>query len=199
MNTNPDETSLALWLDDELTGENLAAVEAWVQHQPEQLAARENIRNWRAQIAAVIPASEEPPFPDFFNSRIQQAIRSAAPVSEMSAKKSFSWSSLLMPVAACAGMVLTFWAGTKTQPVVPEFDVANAPRAIIVEPALYTPENGVDAEWFASAGATASVIVLNGVAAIPDTTDFSPTVQIPMEREIDSTAEVVNPETDEGR
>ena len=32
------------------------------------------------------------------------------------------------------------------------------------------------------------VIVLNGVSAIPDTTDFSDTVYVPTEREFDSTA-----------
>jgi len=61
MNTNPDEATLALWLDDELTGEQLAAVEAWAANQPEKIAAREGIRRWRATMAAAIPASEEPP------------------------------------------------------------------------------------------------------------------------------------------
>ena len=49
MNTNPDEAALALWLDDELTGEQLAAVEAWAAGQPEQLSAREEIREIRGQ------------------------------------------------------------------------------------------------------------------------------------------------------
>ncbi len=188
MNTNPDEQSLALWLDDELAGEDLAAIEAWAEHRPEQLAARQQVREWRAMVAAAVPAAEEPPFPEFFNSRIQQAIQNFSLPPEPAVRRHVSWSSWLMPVAACVGMVLTFWAGTKAQPAAPDFDVAGAPKAIIVEPALYTPENGVDAEWFASVKASATVIVLNGVAAIPDSTDFSPTVEIPMEREIDSTA-----------
>ena len=44
MNTNPDETKLALWLDDELKGEELTAFEAWVADKPEHLAARDEIR-----------------------------------------------------------------------------------------------------------------------------------------------------------
>ena len=47
MNTNPDEAKLAMWLDDELQGEELAAMEAWAGSQPEQLAAREEVRRWR--------------------------------------------------------------------------------------------------------------------------------------------------------
>lgn len=197
MNTNPDEATLALWLDDELAGADLAAVEAWALTRPEQLAAREEIRRWRATVASAMPASEEPPYPDFFNSRVLQAIREPAPAAGP-AVKSISWKSWCMPMAACAGMALTFWAGTKaTTP--PEYDVAGAPKAIPVEPVVYTPEIGVNAEWFASKEASATVIVLKGVAAIPDATDFSETVYLPANREIDSTAGIeVEPITEVG-
>ena len=47
-------------------------------------------------------------------------------------------------------MVLAFWMGTKTQSGPPEVVVAGAPRAIPVEPIVYTPERGVKADWFAS-------------------------------------------------
>ena len=198
MNTNPDEAKLALWLDDELAGADHASIEAWALTHPEQLAAREEIRGWRATIAAAIPASEEPPYPDFFNSRVLQAIREQTPAVAPAAK-SVSWKTWFMPVAACAGMVLTFWVGTKTQST-PEYDVAGAPQAIPVEPVVYTPENGVNAEWFASKEASATVIVLKGVAAIPDAIDFSETVYLPMDREIDSTAGVeVEPATAAGQ
>ncbi|MEO5916145.1 MAG: hypothetical protein ABIS50_18050 [Luteolibacter sp.] len=199
MNTNPDEATLALWLDDELTGEQLAAVESWAITQPDQMAAREEVRKWRTMMASAIPAAEEPPYPDFFNSRVLQAIRDSAPKTEPVRKRPFSWNSWLMPLAACAGMVFAFWIGKKSSTAV-NYDVAGAPKAIPVEPVVYTPEKGVDAEWFASARASATVIVLNGVAAIPDSTDFSETVYVPMDREIDSTAGgVVNPGTDTGR
>ncbi len=188
MNTNPDEAALALWLDDELTGEQLAAVESWAVKHPEQLAAREEVRKWRSTVAMALPATEEPPYPDFFNSRIMQSIRDSAPALRAERKRPFSWNSLLMPLAGCAGMALAFWVGTKTHTSVPEYDVAGAPKAIPVEPVVYTPEKGVKAEWFASSHASATVIVLDGVAAIPDSTDFSETVYVPMEREFDRTA-----------
>jgi hypothetical protein len=188
MNTNPDESTLALWLDDELTGDALAAVEAWAIGQPDQLFAREEIRRWRSTIAAVIPASEEPPYPEFFNSRVLKAIRELEPKAAAVVKPSFLWKSWLLPTAACAGMAMTFWIG-KTSHSVPEYDVSNAPRAIPVEPVVYTPELGVKAEWVASAKASATVVVLNGVTAIPDATDFSETVYVPQDREFDSTAD----------
>lgn len=188
MNTNPDEVTLALWLDDELTGAEQAEIEAWATAHPEQLAAREEVRRWRASVSALIPAAEEPPYPDFFNTKVLQSIREQMPKAVVPEKKaSFFWKTLLMPMAACAGMVLTFWVGTKTSST-PEIDVTGAPRAIPVDPVVYTPETGVDAEWFASKNAAALVIVLSGVSAIPDATDFSDTVYVPTEREFDSTA-----------
>lgn len=188
MNTNPDDATLALWLDDELTGEQLAVVEAWASRQPAQLAAREEIRRWRATMAAAVPASVEPPYPEFFNSRVLHAIRRQKPVPAVAVKNPFSWKSWFIPMAACAGMMMAFWVGKQSR-TAPEYDVSNAPRAIPVEPVVYTPENGVKAEWFSSTEASATVIVLNGVPAIPDATDFSATVYVPMEREFDSTAD----------
>lgn len=187
MNTNPDEATLALWLDDELAGEALARVEAWALSQPEQITAREEIRVWRARMASTIPASEEPPFPDFFNSRVLQAIRDVSPKAKILKKSPFSWNSWLMPLVACAGIVMAFFVGKESKSE-PEYDIANAPRAIPVEPAVYTPESGVEAKLYSSKEASATVIILNGVAAIPDDTDFSETSSIPQEREIDSTA-----------
>lgn len=191
MNTNPDDAKLALWLDDELHGEELAEVEAWAGRNPEHLAAREEVRRWRAMIAASVPASEEPPYAELFNGRIANAIREPSPESVIAMPaRGFRLRSILMPLAACAGMVIAFWLGGKTQSHVPEIDVTGAPKAIPVEPIVYTPEGGVEAEWFASDDASATVIVLNGVDAIPDATDFSKNASTDGIREIDSTADV---------
>jgi hypothetical protein len=190
MNTKPDEETLALWLDDELVGDDLAAVEAWAMSQPDKIKQRAEIRQWRQTMAMTIPAAEEPPYPDFFNSKILQAVRTPISQPAVSAKKSFSWGYIFMPIAACVGMALTFLAGKNLQPHLSnEAELANIPRAIpVAEPVLYTPEIGVDADWFASKEASASVIVLSGVTAIPDTMDFSKTVYLPTASEIDSTA-----------
>lgn len=191
MNTNPAETKLALWLDDELRGAELAAFETGPGSRPEAQAAREEVRRWRARIGAALPAAQEPPYPEFFNQRVARAIRESAPEPAVVVKRRLAWSSWIMPLAACVGMVFAFWLGVKTSAVVPEVVVAGAPRAIAVEPFVYTPESGVRAEYIASSKASATVIVLNGVAAIPDSTDFStPTSQLDAARERDATAEL---------
>ncbi len=185
MNTNPDETRLALWLDDELTGTDLSEMEAWAATHPEQLAAREELRSFRNMMAANLPASEEPPYPDFFLCRINQGIRdlqATAMPAKPTAAVSF-WKSWVMPLAACAGMVLAFGIGKRSNEAAGALTVVPS-----VSPVVYTPEEGVDAEWFASTGAGANVIVLEGVAAIPDSTDFSETVYVPTVSESDRTA-----------
>jgi hypothetical protein len=185
MNTNPDETRLAQWLDDELTGTDLTEMDAWAATRPEQLAAREDLRSFRNMMATNLPASQEPPYPDFFLSRVNQGIRvlQAAEAPAKTATALSFWKSWMMPIAACAGMVLAFGIGKRS---------SDAQGALTVVPAatpvVYTPEEGVDAEWFASTGARANVIVLEGVAAIPDSTDFSETVYVPTISEYDRTA-----------
>jgi len=193
MNTNPDEIKLALWLDDELTGSEFAEMEAWAATQPDQLKAREELREYRSILSAHMPASEELPYPDFFNSRVNQGIRDTQvaetkPVAPTTnpAGSSF-WKSWLMPVAACAGMVLAFSIGRHGFGESASI-VSNPPLNPSVNPVVYTPEEGVNAEWYASTGADATVIVLAGVSAIPDSTDFSQTVYVPTIREADRTA-----------
>ncbi len=191
MNTKRDETMLALWLDDELQGEELAAAEAWLANDPETLAAREETRRWRAMMAGAIPADEEPPHSEFFNSRIARAIRETAPEPTVVRPRRISWNAVFFALAACVGMAFTFLLGVKTsgnRPDLVEIDVTGAPRAIPVDPILYTPEHGVKAEWFTSLDASATVIVLDGVDAIPDSMDFSATAEMPTSRDIDATA-----------
>ena len=181
MNTKTDETLLARWLEDDLEGAELAAFEREIADDAERFAERERIRALKRDLAALLPSSVEPPYPDFFNSRIERAIREqSGPVAEPAARRS-GWRAFWMPATAVAGMALAFWlgtkAGTRTEvvavPPPPAVEIAAAPQ-----PGLYTPERGVDAEWFSSEDAEATVIVLEGVDAIPDSMDFSETVSI---------------------
>lgn len=190
MNMNPDETSLALWMDDELSGAELAEMEAWAAAQPRQLEAREELRSYKKAIASAIPASEEPPYPDFFLTRVNQGIRdlqaAESPVSSPSNASVPFWKSWLMPAAACAGMVLAFGVGRNSGE--PDEVVKWKPSPLGLTPVVYTPEEGVEAQWFASNKASATVIVLEGVSAIPDSVDFSQTVYVPTLSDADRTA-----------
>jgi len=193
MKIPPDDTTLALWLDDELEGEQLALIESWAADHPEQLAAREEVRRWRRMIGESLPASEEPPAGEFFNERIQHSIREASVVASTHprSRNQRSWGRIWMPLAACAGMVLAFWLGALLQPHGQMAGDTPTPTT----PHLYTPEQGVDAQWISSTDASATVIVLTGVTAIPDEVDFTATALHRGWREFDSTA-AMETETD---
>ncbi len=189
MNTNPDETKLAMWLDDELAGTELAEMNTWAAAHPEHLATRDELRKFRNMLTQNVPASEEPPYPDFFLTRINQGIREleTKPAAAIQSSNRSFWKSWFMPLTACAGMVLAFTigkqSGTKEAPI-----VIDESSKSVTTPLVYTPEAGVFAEWIPAAQANASVILLKGVTAIPDSTDFSETVYVPTARESDRTA-----------
>jgi len=176
----PDEEMLALWVEDELTGESAATVNAWAVAQPEWLARREQARQIKGLLRAHLPAAEEPPYADFFNSRISREIgREAVSVEPAtSVKVTASFWRFFLPATAVAGMALCFWAGTRVVPTPsssPLPPVANAPAPM---PVLYTPEQGVTAAFFNSSPAHAEVIVLDGVAAIPDSFEVPETASV---------------------
>ncbi len=176
MNTNPAEETLALWVEDELHGPELAAVDAWAAGRPEWLAHREDARKVKALFRrAELSAAEEPPYPDFFNTKIAQAI-SATPAASVPAPKPLNWFRWFMPAAVAAAMALCFWAGTHITPSPAGPGGSATPVASAsAEPFLYVPERGVQAAYFTSAVADAGVIVLDGVAAIPDSFELPET------------------------
>jgi hypothetical protein len=202
MNMPPDDAMLALWLEDELDGEDFAKVEAWAQSQPDQLAMRESARKWKAMIHAGIPATEEPPYPDFFNARITRSVSQQKSQQAPEAKPANSipfWRKFALPLAAGVGMAFTFWLGihSRSIPVVESIAEMTAPGEMTqladasenLPATVYTPENGVRAECFDSDAASATVVILEGLAAIPKETDLTrQTAATDAPREIDSTA-----------
>ena len=200
MNMPPDDATLALWLEDELDGEDFAKVEAWAQSQLDQLAMRESARKWKAMINAGIPATEEPPYPDFFNARIARSIsqQKAQDTSKAKPENILSfWQKFARPLAAGLGMAFTFWLGihSRSIPVVETIAEMTATDEMIqladatddLPATVYTPVNGVSAECIDRE--TATIVVLEGLAAIPDETDLTrQTAASNSPREIDSTA-----------
>ena len=173
-NQAPDEAMLTLWIDGELNGDELAQVELWAQDHPGLLAERDAVRAMQSNIQANMPASVEPPYADFFNQRILQAIEnekaeSAARVrstgSQWLGNKLNKW--LALPAAAAA-MVMCFYMGTQVSHMPDSVAPVAAVSAVSVEPAIYMPDGDVRANIFSSDDNGATVIVLEGLEDIPD-------------------------------
>jgi len=177
MNTTPDEELLALWVDDALKGPSAAEVDGWASTRSEWLERREQARQIAPLLKSGLPASEEPPYAEFFNTRIAREIsREAGGAVAPTFSRTRSLWRWFLPATAVAGMAFCFWAGTRMVPA-PAI-AAPDPVAAPLAPYLYTPEKGVKAAYFASEPADAMVIVLDGVAAIPDSFEVPDTASI---------------------
>lgn len=160
MNMNPDKQSLLLWLDDELDAADQASIDAWASGQPEWLAKRDSARAWKQSLRASVPAAIEPPYPDFFQAKLERALREQSPAPlllDESPRSATWWKKAWMPATVAAALVAGFFASEMRQETKPVQSLV-----------IYTPEEGVKAEFFESSPAEGTVIVLNGVAAIPD-------------------------------
>ena len=177
MNTKPDDELLALWVEDELSGDSLSAVDAWASKQTEWLERREQARSWKSLIDGVLPESEDVPHAESFNARIRREIEadpeSAPNVVPMRGTPRWAW---FMPAAAAAGMVFGFVMGRGG----PEGAVKEVTMPVAaLAPVLYTPTKGVNAEYVAADDAT--VILLAGVDAIPDSWEIPETAVLEKE------------------
>lgn len=168
MNTKPDNELLALWVEDELDVGVHTEVEAWAAGQPEWSERRELARQTKTLLGTVLSADEDLPNGEFFNARIRREIevRETAPTpAKGTGRPVLGW---LVPLTAAACLMLGFWVGRGG----PQANLVPPPVADLT-PVLYTPQKGVNAELSKSEEAT--VIVLAGVDAIPDSWEIPAT------------------------
>jgi len=171
----PDDIQIALWLEDELEGVERDTLDAWAARNPELLQQREELRAWKDWMKQSLPLPENVPHAEFFQARVAREIRmTQADPAPAAAVRHKRWRTFLLPAASAAGMAFCFWLGGRYgngagHPVaanIPTGQSALAGGAL--SPVLYTPESQVAAHAFASEGAAATVIVLDGVEAMPD-------------------------------
>lgn len=179
MNKKPDDTTLTQWIDGELQGEELRRVDAWAKDHPELLTERDAIRLMNAQLQEHLPASVDPPYPDFFNQRILRTIeeekrldqQSSRSGSQSTSASSRFWQWLAAPMAAAAMAICFFLGAQFGHSPAPSNLISGGGQSAIVassEASVYTPDGAVHADVFTSAAADATVIVLEGLADIPD-------------------------------
>ncbi|NNC88802.1 MAG: hypothetical protein HKN82_10130 [Akkermansiaceae bacterium] len=173
MKPDRKEELLTRWLDDVLTGEERAEMEPLLKEHPEWEREREEFLQMRATLRAEIPAEEEPPYPDFFNAHLERLVRERrGAVAPSGDERPGFWATLrwwLAPAAAGA-MLLAFLAGMQIRDPGSE----GPPLAANIMPAVYTytPVASVKATTMEDASLGGTVIVLDGLEAIPDSVDL---------------------------
>lgn len=163
MNPNPDEQLLARWLDGEMDADERASFDARLKTDSALRAEAESLQSLRAAFQEGFPRIAEVPHADFFNSQIQQRIAElrrdegkAAP-----AAAGLSWFGLLRPwilgaaAASCALIAVLQW---------PAASSGNVSTVVL---STYAPNTTVKTNTFHSNDANATVLMLDGLEAIP--------------------------------
>lgn len=177
MNTNPDDYTLLLWLEDELADTEQMLVDAWAADQPIWLEKRESSRRWRAQMSNIMSHSVEIPQGEFFQARLLHSIATSSEVAASSTSAPSFWRKWTLPLSVAAAVVLGFLGGTQWS------DRPHRAKTLVT----YTPEEGVKAEFFETSPAEGTVIVLNGVEALPDEFVDTKTADLPAADSIHAT------------
>lgn len=173
MNQERKEELVVRWMDDvTLSASEKEELNRILEAEPELQELRAGHSRMREELKATYREVEDVPYGDFFQTKLQQAIRDSE--EELpSAKMASSWKDSLRwwlaPVAVGA-MAVAFLAGTR---------VGNGPteRRLVVasaqnRPLVYTPEGGVTSTILNADAQGTSVILLDGLQPIPDSYDL---------------------------
>ncbi len=177
----PSEKTLRLWLEGELEGDRKQEVESWAETNPEELDAEFKCDiGWDAlndECFASMPASEEPPYPEFFNHKILQTIQEENENALESVKgqelehasspglwQKLRW--MLAPAAVAA--VAAFYAGSVLSN---SSNTLADSKSGVTNNSVYLPNSGIVAAVTESSDATE--IVLSGLTPVSDELDIA--------------------------
>lgn len=161
------EELIVRWMDDELPAEERDELNAILEAEPGLKALKTSHGEVRASLHSVYPKAQEIPYGDFFQTKLEQAIRERGEAPSESRVKAGGWRDALKwwlaPVTVGA-MAVAFLAGTRVN------SGPNPTHTVVasVGPVVYTPEGGVTANFVDAEGSGTSVIVLDGLPPIPD-------------------------------
>ena len=143
-----------------------------LEAEPELKSLSEGHGQVRAELQAAFGQPGDVPYGDFFQKKLEQAIRNSEQKEAFVSRPSSSWRDALrwwLAPLAVGAMAVAFLAGTR---------VGKAPiqnRMVKSEeqrPVVYTPERGVTASVMAADASGTSVIFLEGLEPIPDSLDL---------------------------
>ena len=159
-----NEDLLTRWIDGQLTPEEAARVEQHLATDPQFLRDKQGAVHVRSLLRTHLPASVEPPSPEFFTSSVMEEIRREVPAARSApAKRESAWRAWLRtpwfaPVASAAVVALAFILFWRPNRINPSVDLLAQ---------AYTPDPSITATVYVSEEAEATVIDLQN-ATVPD-------------------------------
>lgn len=163
MKPTSDEELLARWLDGELNDAERASFEARLEAEPSLRAEAEAMKQISTAMQEGFQRQVEIPHADFFNSQIQERIEElrreeakASPVSDVLPGGMFGWFAKKWIIAGAAALCLMIAA----------LQLGQSGNATVVL-STYAPNNAIRANAYHSDDADATVLMLDGLAAVP--------------------------------
>ncbi len=172
MNQNRREELLIRWMDGVLTDTERDELAPFLAEHPELDEERTGFLRMRGEIRSVIPVSEEPPYPEFFNTHLERLIseeRGAVVEEPKPASGLWRMLSWWLAPAAAAAVVLAFLAGMQMGT---SHDGEGLGIAGTIAPAVYSPVASVKASAMLDESFGGTVIVMEGLEEIPKSVDL---------------------------
>lgn len=156
----PDDQLLGRWLDGELTADERPRFEAMMAADPDLKREAESMKQMGDLLRAHVPLERELPHADFFNSQIQERIAADQRAEERAKGEpaSASWFSWLRTPWSLAAVAAVLTVG---------FFVLQEGKPQTQILSLYAPNPAIHATSYHSSSANATVLMLDGLDAIP--------------------------------
>ncbi len=176
MKKEKTEELFVKWIDGLLTSEEEVQLAALVKDDPGIEAGLQEMKVFGETMKSEIPGSVEPPYGDFFNSKLMRKVDLQIQ-SQRPAKKAERWRQSMRWAWAPAGalaLVLSFFAGHRlARPADPGVaQVEKRSDRMSELPTVYFTGESLEAKVISDSLGNVSAIVVNGLSAISDDIDF---------------------------
>ncbi len=159
MKTPSEDHDLIRFLDGEMSDTERARFEARMATDPALKSEVNVMQRMSADLRSHLPAEMPVPYADFFNSQIQVRIAQEEPVALPAARSSwFDWLRIPTLVTAAAAVAIGGFMILQKQ---------DQPASNSIVHSIYVPNPSVQARSFHSDEARATVLILDGVEAMP--------------------------------
>lgn len=158
MKTPSEDHDLIRWLDAEMTDAERASFSARLESDPALKAEVEMMQRMSADLRTHLPAEMPVPYGDFFNSQIQVRLAQEEPLSIPEPRASWlDWLRMPTLIAATAAVAIAGFLIMQQGPA--------AGDSVVLS--IYVPNTSVQARSFHSDEANATVLMLDGMEAMP--------------------------------
>jgi anti-sigma factor RsiW len=163
MKTPTEDHDLIRWLDGEMTPAEQERFAARLESEPMLKADAESLRQLGVSLRAHLPAEMPVPHADFFNSQIHQRIAEEDAVTTPQAVRGgwLEWFSLPSFATAFAVVAAVVAAGV----MIIQKEATGGAETLVLS--TYAPNPNIQTRHFHSTEAQATVLMLDGVEAIP--------------------------------